>query len=350
MRKIIYALCCLMAVVCMAVSCKKNHTYDYTYSPSAPKAGQTVTFTNISDAGESWLWQFGDGGKSTLKNPTHIFTSAGSYVVELMADSNKSRKISHVLEVLDSIPSIHIASDSIQQYTPVTMTVSLYNPSKADVTCLWELDETIFTFIYGDLTSDSIIGYYSAYDRTTEVKLTVTVGDKTTEDQRTLTLLDNPAPSLFMQTQTGELWRQRIYSGVFEYAQPYDEDASVIESANDSTAVLNGVTYDVNNMSVLTDENVLALQVDAINRKLYVILDDGLYVANANGDNLAQIWDIPAATLLVDVESNSLFWSDAYGVWTMSLVTHPQNIISDQIKARITNVNEVSVVNRMVIK
>ena len=94
---------------------------------------------------------------------------------------------------------------------------------------------------------------------------------------------------------------------------------------------------------------VNALQVDPINRKLYVILDDGLYVANANGDALAQIVNTPAATLLVDSKRNSLYWSDAFGVWVMPLVTHPQNILSEQTLNRIDNVNEVGGVSRMII-
>jgi len=347
--KIFFAICCLSAVVCMAVSCGEKHTYEFSYSPSVPKTGQTVKFSNLSDAGESWVWKFGDGSQSTLKNPSHVYTVAGTYVVELMADSNKSRKISHVLEVLDSLPSIYLSSDSVKQYAPVTMKASLYNPKNAKVTYLWELDESIFVYTKGDLTSDSIVGYFTDFGLTTDVNLTVTIGDKTFYDQRTLTLLDNPAPSLMMQVPNGRIWRQRIYEGVYETPRYFRGDEHVIESANDSTATLNGVEYDIHNMPVLTDLNVLALQVDAINRKLYVILEDGVYVANANGDALTQITDHPAGTLLVDAERNSLYWSDEDGVWALPLITHPQNIISEQHLSQIRMVNQIENVERMVI-
>jgi hypothetical protein len=82
---------------------------------------------------------------------------------------------------------------------------------------------------------------------------------------------------------------------------------------------------------------------------LYLILEDGVYVANANGDALTQITDNPAGTLLVDPERNSLYWSEAYGVWAMPLVTHPQNIISEQQFNMITLVNEIEEVGRMTI-
>jgi gliding motility-associated-like protein len=35
----------------------------------------------------SWKWDFGDGGTSSLQNPTHIYTSAASYTVKLVAGS-----------------------------------------------------------------------------------------------------------------------------------------------------------------------------------------------------------------------------------------------------------------------
>ena len=182
------------------------------------------------------------------------------------------------------------------------------------------------------------------------MKLTITIGGKTTTDSRVLTLIDNEAPTLVMQTESGELWRQRIYGDIYEAVKPYDGDPQVIEQANDSTGVLNGVTYDIHNMPVLTDKTVKALQVDAVNRKLYVVLDEGLYVANANGDNLTQITDGTVLTLLIDGAQNSLYWSEGDGVRVMPLVTNPQNIIGEQLRGKIRKVNEVEKAKKMKIE
>ena len=66
-------------------------------SPSAPTADFsanktwgtkpfTVQFTDQSQGiVTAWLWNFGDGGTSTDQNPSHIYSSPGSYTVSLMA-------------------------------------------------------------------------------------------------------------------------------------------------------------------------------------------------------------------------------------------------------------------------
>jgi PKD domain/Secretion system C-terminal sorting domain len=40
-----------------------------------------VGFTDQSTAATTWAWDFGDGGSSTLQNPTHTYAAAGSYAV-----------------------------------------------------------------------------------------------------------------------------------------------------------------------------------------------------------------------------------------------------------------------------
>lgn len=45
----------------------------------------TVTFTNTSTGGTNYAWDFGDGGTSTLQNPVHTYTAAGTYTVTLIA-------------------------------------------------------------------------------------------------------------------------------------------------------------------------------------------------------------------------------------------------------------------------
>lgn len=49
----------------------------------------TVNFTDLTTGGAvSWQWDFGDGGTSTLQNPSHIYTAYGDYNVTLIATNN----------------------------------------------------------------------------------------------------------------------------------------------------------------------------------------------------------------------------------------------------------------------
>ncbi|MDX1954301.1 MAG: PKD domain-containing protein [Chitinophagaceae bacterium] len=49
----------------------------------------TVNFQDISTGGAvAWNWDFGDGGTSTQQNPSHTYTSYGSYTVTLIATNS----------------------------------------------------------------------------------------------------------------------------------------------------------------------------------------------------------------------------------------------------------------------
>jgi subtilase family serine protease len=65
----------------------------FNFSPSNPKAGQTVSFTDVSTGSPtSWSWNFGDpasgsANTSTDQNPTHTFATKGMYTVTLTASN-----------------------------------------------------------------------------------------------------------------------------------------------------------------------------------------------------------------------------------------------------------------------
>jgi serine protease len=55
-------------------------------TPTSGTIPLTVVFTDAStNSPTSWSWDFGDGGTSTLQNPSHVYTTAGSYTVVLTA-------------------------------------------------------------------------------------------------------------------------------------------------------------------------------------------------------------------------------------------------------------------------
>ena len=69
----------------------------FTFSPSAPTTSQTVGFTDTSTGNPTfWSWAFGDGTTSAFQNPTHAYSTAGSYTVTLTAsNTGGSNTVSH---------------------------------------------------------------------------------------------------------------------------------------------------------------------------------------------------------------------------------------------------------------
>ncbi|MDQ7787756.1 MAG: PKD domain-containing protein [Thermodesulfovibrionales bacterium] len=59
---------------------------NFTGTPTSGVAPLNVSFTDTSSgAPTSWSWNFGDGGTSTLQNPSHSYSTPGTYTVSLTA-------------------------------------------------------------------------------------------------------------------------------------------------------------------------------------------------------------------------------------------------------------------------
>ncbi len=66
---------------------------DFSATPLNGNAPLAVQFTDQSTNATAWLWDFGDGGSSTQKNPSHIYQSAGSYTVVLTASNGAGMSV-----------------------------------------------------------------------------------------------------------------------------------------------------------------------------------------------------------------------------------------------------------------
>ena len=59
---------------------------NFTGTPTSGLKPLNVQFTDTStNTPTSWAWTFGDGGTSTVKNPSHVYANAGTYNVSLTA-------------------------------------------------------------------------------------------------------------------------------------------------------------------------------------------------------------------------------------------------------------------------
>lgn len=87
--------------------------------------GLTVNFNNNSSMSSgnlaTYQWDFGDGTFSTLANPTHTYTSGGTYLVSLIVSSNKGCKDTVVnLVTVNPPPTAAFNYNTICQGVPST--------------------------------------------------------------------------------------------------------------------------------------------------------------------------------------------------------------------------------------
>lgn len=105
-------------------------------------------FDNTSVAGETWLWDFGDGTTSTAFEPVHTYTSVGTYNVVLIAYNpntcNGSDTARFTIRVYDApIPDFSFSPVPPLENTPTTFT-NLSSP-----------DAVRFKWVFGD--GDSLL-------------------------------------------------------------------------------------------------------------------------------------------------------------------------------------------------
>ncbi len=81
---------------------KPNAQYSW-YPEFASVIKPIVTFNNLTENGQTYIWTFGDGDSSSINNPTHLFPDAGLWQVELIAISNNgcTDTVSYPVEIQD---------------------------------------------------------------------------------------------------------------------------------------------------------------------------------------------------------------------------------------------------------
>ncbi len=96
-------------------------TANFTANQTTIAVGGSVTFTDLSsEVPTSWSWNFGDGGVSTLENPSHTYSTAGTYTVSLVvtnaAGNDSETKVSYIIVN----PPVAPVSNFIANQTTIT--------------------------------------------------------------------------------------------------------------------------------------------------------------------------------------------------------------------------------------
>ena len=85
-----------------------------------------VTFTNTSTNADTWLWNFDDGSTSGDENPTHVYTSTGTFQVRLIASGCGLTDTSEIAVSINSIGiEESITNDVIIYPNPATSKIHI---------------------------------------------------------------------------------------------------------------------------------------------------------------------------------------------------------------------------------
>jgi PKD repeat protein len=154
---------------------------NFTTTPTSGKIPLAVNFADTSDASPmKWYWDFGDGSNSTEQNPTHTYTTTGTYNVSLKAwndlGSDTMEKTDFVTVRNPAPPVANFTASLTTGFVPLSV---IFNDTSTNIPTSWQWD-------FGDGTNATVQNLthtYSAPGNYT-VSLNVTNDDGTDEITR----------------------------------------------------------------------------------------------------------------------------------------------------------------------
>ena len=320
MKKIVL----LLTLCCALLACKKIDV-DFSYSPTAPRAGEAVKFTNLSSSGEDWEWAFGDGSVSTLKSPSHTYKRPGTYLVALKVDNKNSLRASKEITIYDTIPTFVCEDSVFYIYKDYTFTANVYNPYNYDVKYLWYLPVmNAMQQPYAELT-DTILEnstlrlYFTRPTTEASIGLRVILNGDTTFIQRSFEVRDKATNSVLFRTEDGD-YRQRIFGSRAESLQQI-ESSELLNEEQDTVQTYNDYTF---RLSELKETFPELEGFHIINRKIYYRAG-GLWVANIDGAYPVQIDERKCTAMTLDAYDSRIYWANEEGVWYMPFVGSDNN-------------------------
>ena len=295
------------------MACKKI-SVDFSYSPTDPKAGQSVVFSNLSSSGEDWSWSFGDGSVSTLRSPSHIYKKPGTYRVTLKVDNKNAYTATKELTVYDTIPTF-VASDSVFSiYEDYTFTANAYNPYNYDVTYEWIVNDEVL----GD--EASMRCYFTVPEDSAQVQLNMTINGILFEITKRFYIQDVDARSVYIRTADTD-YSQRIFGDRAEAAFPDEAAAIFLDLEQDTMQIYNDYPFTLSELKTVFP-GIQGFKI--ANRKIYFRLN-GLWVANIDGANIVAIDETECTAMTIDATDSRIYWANENGVWYMPLIGSGNN-------------------------
>lgn len=112
-------------------------------TPATGCVPYTATFTNTSVAGQTFLWNFGDGNTSVAINPVHTYAVTGSYIITLIANDLNTCNLSDTTRLTINVFNNPVSNFSFSPNPPVENTATTF-------VNLASPDAVNFKWLFGD--------------------------------------------------------------------------------------------------------------------------------------------------------------------------------------------------------
>ncbi|WP_229393640.1 PKD domain-containing protein [Methanosarcina sp. DH1] len=171
---------------------------NFTSSVTSGKAPLKVAFTDTSTGTPTkWTWDFGDGSKSYLQNPTHKYSKVGSYTVKLTATnaagSNMVTKTDYIKVVTK--PVAEFSASPTSGKAPLTVS---FTDKSTGIPTKWK-------WSFGDGKTSTVQNPEHEYLQEGKYKVVLTVsnaaGSNTVTKTNYITVTTNTRPGIYSENE-----------------------------------------------------------------------------------------------------------------------------------------------------
>ena len=223
-----------LVILCIA-GCQKSQEdvpkpiASFSLDKSAAVLNEVVTFTNTSQNATIFEWNFGDGNTSTIKNPTHSYSTTGSFTITLSATGEGGNaSVSKTITISYPTP---VASFTMDKPTAkVGETITFTNTSQNTTIYLWDFGD-------GNTSTDENPTYSYSSDGIFNITLNAT-GDGGTNAASTTITIFYPAPiaSFTMDKTTANTGEAISFTNNSQFATSYAWNFGDDETSTETNA------------------------------------------------------------------------------------------------------------------
>lgn len=207
----------------------------------------TVQFTDLSENATGWNWSFGDGQTSTVQNPSHTYSTPGTYTVSLNVSNADGYNIStkpDLITVNPTVPpiitAIMVPVDPVPVNEEISISGTFTDPDTVDThTAVWDWgDSTTSDGIVTEAGGSGTFNGTHTYTTPGIYSITLTVTDSSgasdTETAETYIVIYDPAGGFvtgggWFNSLSGEYEGNPTLTGKadFEFVSKYQKGATI---------------------------------------------------------------------------------------------------------------------------